>query len=295
MRKFFLLFAIIPFFIFPLFAFSQEYTLLEPGVYNDQFKTINKGTSFPDYLNLVFKIGIGIAAGLAVIQIVIGGIQYMASESPFKIGDAKAKIEGAILGLVLALGIYIFLYTINPDLVSLKLNIVSPPPVTGVTGTATTIPETVLREGLSAATADEIATRKKLEEAGIKINKSACPSGTTSWKNVPGGCTNVAGLPDSAIQKLKALKTGCNCEVVITGGTEPGHMEHGKGKAIVDLSLSPDVTAYIKKTGKSTTYGGCSVGNKYSIDFTGGSVVGQKSVFTDEKLPGYYPHWHVCL
>jgi hypothetical protein len=147
----------------------------------------------------------------------------------------------------------------------------------------------------SFASADELATREKLVSAGIQINKDPCPSGTSSWKDVPGGCTNVAGLPDFAIEKLKALKNNCNCDVIITAGTEPGHAEHGIGKNVVDISLGTGVTNYIKKTGKTTNYPGCSVGDKYNIDFTGGAVTGQISTFTDEKIPGNPPHWHVCL
>jgi hypothetical protein len=138
MKNFFLTTLLLTFFTLPLFVFAQtEYTLLEPSVYNGTYNTTG-GKPFSDYLNLVFKIGIGVAAGLAVIQIVIGGIQYMASESPFKIGDAKSKIEGAILGLILALGIYVFLYTINPDIVSLKLDIIQPPTGAPVSTTSIT-------------------------------------------------------------------------------------------------------------------------------------------------------------
>jgi len=148
MRNFFLTTLLLTFFTLPLFVFAQtqmDYTLLEPSVYGGNYNTTG-GKPFADYLNLVFKIGIGVAAGLAVIQIVIGGIQYMASESPFKIGDAKSKIEGAILGLILALGVYVFLYTINPDIVSLKLDITpsrtsgAPSGTTGTTPGAVTAP-----------------------------------------------------------------------------------------------------------------------------------------------------------
>ncbi len=138
MKKIFLTTLVFLFTVLPVFVSAQkEYTLLEPSVYNNTYNTTGS-KSFSEYLNLVFKIGIGVAAGLAVIQIVIGGIQYMASESPFKLGDAKSKIEGAILGLILALGVYVFLYTINPDIVSLKLEIPQTKVVSITTTSATT-------------------------------------------------------------------------------------------------------------------------------------------------------------
>ncbi len=68
------------------------------------------------YLNLLFTLGIGLCAGLAVIMIVIASIQYMGDESIFGKTEAKGKIISAILGLLIALGSYAILNTISPDL-----------------------------------------------------------------------------------------------------------------------------------------------------------------------------------
>ncbi|MFA6514720.1 MAG: D-alanyl-D-alanine carboxypeptidase family protein [Candidatus Paceibacterota bacterium] len=69
-----------------------------------------------DYFNIIFKIAIGLCGALAVIMIVLGGIQYMGNESIFGQTEAKSKITAAILGLLIALGAYALLNTINPDL-----------------------------------------------------------------------------------------------------------------------------------------------------------------------------------
>ncbi len=69
-----------------------------------------------DYLNLMIKIVIGLAAVLSVVMIVIGGIEVMTSELVHSKEAGKERIEGALLGLVIALGAYALLYTINPDL-----------------------------------------------------------------------------------------------------------------------------------------------------------------------------------
>ena len=56
-------------------------------------------------------------------MIVIGGVQYTTSYGSSGKGEAKARILNAVLGLLLVLGAWVILYTINPDLVKLELNI----------------------------------------------------------------------------------------------------------------------------------------------------------------------------
>ncbi len=68
------------------------------------------------YLNIIFKIGIGLAGALAVVMIVVASIQYMGDESVFGKTEAKGKIFSAILGLIIALAAYAILNTVNPDL-----------------------------------------------------------------------------------------------------------------------------------------------------------------------------------
>ena len=59
-------------------------------------------------------------------MIVIGGIQYVtAYGNPGKLEDAKNRINQALIGLLLAVGAWLILYTINPDLIKGTLNIPS--------------------------------------------------------------------------------------------------------------------------------------------------------------------------
>lgn len=69
-----------------------------------------------DYFNIMITIIIGLCAVLAVVMLVIGGVQYMGSESIFGKTDAKGQMTKAILGLLIAIGSYALLNTINPDL-----------------------------------------------------------------------------------------------------------------------------------------------------------------------------------
>lgn len=92
---------------------STTYNLLAPIGTLKQVQTAN---GIGSYLNILFKIIIGICGALAVIMIVIGGIQYMGNESVFGKTEAKSRILSAIIGLLIALGAYAILYTINPSL-----------------------------------------------------------------------------------------------------------------------------------------------------------------------------------
>jgi len=69
----------------------------------------------------VYNFGIAIIGILAVLAIAIGGVMWIMSfGNPGRVGEAKEWITGAILGLVLALGSYILLNTINADLVRMR-------------------------------------------------------------------------------------------------------------------------------------------------------------------------------
>lgn len=69
-----------------------------------------------DYFNTIFKIAIGLCGALAVVMIIIGGVQYMGKDSVFGKTEARNRILAAVLGLLIALGSYALLNTINPDL-----------------------------------------------------------------------------------------------------------------------------------------------------------------------------------
>ncbi len=69
-----------------------------------------------EYLNIIFKIGIGLCGVLAVVMLVINFIGYMSSESFTEKAHFKQKFWGPIGGLLLALAAYAILTTINPSL-----------------------------------------------------------------------------------------------------------------------------------------------------------------------------------
>lgn len=68
------------------------------------------------YLNQMFLFAIGIISALAVIMLIVAGIQYMGQESIFTKTKAKEQITNALLGLLIALGSFVILETISPSL-----------------------------------------------------------------------------------------------------------------------------------------------------------------------------------
>lgn len=75
--------------------------------------------AFSDYAQQAFAFLLSAAAILALLMVVVGGIEYLSSgESPQRLQDAKDRITKALLGLVLALASWLILNTINPHLLS---------------------------------------------------------------------------------------------------------------------------------------------------------------------------------
>jgi len=83
----------------------------------------NGEIDFATYMIGIFNLAIGIAAVLAVVFIVIGGIQYMSTDAYSGKTDGKEKIQNALLGLLLAISAYTILYNINPDLAMVNFDL----------------------------------------------------------------------------------------------------------------------------------------------------------------------------
>lgn len=72
-------------------------------------------------ISSLYKFGVSAAAILAVVMIIVGGFIWLTSAgNQTQITEAKGYIFGAAIGLLIALGSYVLLYTINPELVRLK-------------------------------------------------------------------------------------------------------------------------------------------------------------------------------
>lgn len=80
-------------------------------------------TDLNTYIPGIFNLAIGIAGVLAVLMIVIGGVEYMTTDAITGKSEGKKRINDALWGLLLVLVSYILLYTINPKLTIFDLNV----------------------------------------------------------------------------------------------------------------------------------------------------------------------------
>ncbi|MEX0934048.1 MAG: hypothetical protein WD003_02200 [Candidatus Paceibacterota bacterium] len=104
------------FFFVALPVFAIDYTPLAPL---DEIDLREVGLG--GYLTQLFKLLIGVTIVLAVVMVVVGGMQYMLSEAITDKSAALKRIWSAVIGLVLISSSVLILQTINPEL--LKFNI----------------------------------------------------------------------------------------------------------------------------------------------------------------------------
>jgi hypothetical protein len=100
---------------------DNSYTVLAPlpGI----GQNTNNTTTLQDYIPAVFNLLIGLSAVAAVVNIVIGGFVYMSANAIMGKASGKDRIMNSIYALVLVISAWLILYTINPNLLKLNLNI----------------------------------------------------------------------------------------------------------------------------------------------------------------------------
>lgn len=82
---------------------------------------INAGASLKDYLSGLYNFLISIVGILAMGVIIYGGMRYIVSAgNPAAMEDAKETIMSAVYGLALALGSWLIINVVNPDILVLK-------------------------------------------------------------------------------------------------------------------------------------------------------------------------------
>ena len=263
-------------------AETNEYTVLAPlpGVGDTTGKT-----TLEKYLPAMFNIAIVLSAVFAVLMIVIGGFQYMSTDAIQGKSAGRERIKNAIFALVLVIGAWLILWTINPALLTLNLDI------------STVAPKGTLGGELSAATgnitpgytltAEQIAINAAMvkdlkDNYGINVNNNGtpCAGGEVS------GCTNLVGMTQIAFKGVTDLKKACSdCNITISGGTEGGHASHGPNLPPMDLRLDSNLDQYILNNQVSAPQTITGVGILYT------SKVGNRSAtFLKEA-----DHWHVVF
>jgi hypothetical protein len=133
-KRIFFLHALLAIFIVGNFLFATmpasaatkqlDYQLLEsfPGFF--QKDEVLK--DFPSMVLAIYKFGIWTVGIAGLFMLVVGGFMYMASAgNTSTAGNARGIIVDALVGIVAALGAYLFLYVINPDLTKISISTVA--------------------------------------------------------------------------------------------------------------------------------------------------------------------------
>jgi hypothetical protein len=103
---------------------STGVNTLSPGAIDDSYLaplpgiTVGSASTLGGYLRALFSVLIVIAGILAFIMVVIGAVTYLSSDAFSGKSEGKEMILNAVFGLILALGAWIILNTINPNLAS---------------------------------------------------------------------------------------------------------------------------------------------------------------------------------
>lgn len=112
----------IAFFLFAFSALAQTYN------YTPMEKIPGSAiaTDFPSYLSAIYRFAIWTIGIAALLMISIGGFMYFTSAgNTSHLGKAKDVIRDAIWGVVAVMVAYLLLYTINPDLISGRIDSLS--------------------------------------------------------------------------------------------------------------------------------------------------------------------------
>lgn len=86
------------------------------------FGSVKNFANFGVFINYIYKYSFVIVSILGVLMIIVAGIQWLTSAgNQEKIGAAKKRIMGAVIGILILALSYTILNTINPYLVNLRL------------------------------------------------------------------------------------------------------------------------------------------------------------------------------
>lgn len=281
-----------------LLAQNTGYTLLEPLPLGEGGGLVSEVPigSLSDYLSQIFRLTIVFASALAVFQLIRGGFMYITSASFGTKNDAKKIIQETMLGLALVLGSWVIVATIfagNDKIVSggflnFDFNIPAIPakpnenPPAGTAGAGGVRPGYPLTpQQVEQNTNILIDLENHNPPVTVNNDGRPCTTGGTI------GCTNVVGLPSSAINGVKNLATACGCSVQITGGTEGGHSNHGFNMAAVDLSPTSELNAYLAKTNPVAA----NPTNGTRVRIPGGGTYTYETTGANGRATGN--HWHV--
>ena len=248
------------------------------------------------YISAVYNYMVGIVAIVAAIMIVYGGFLYIVGSSGAKVQQGKTIIVDAVMGLLLVLGAYIILSTINPDLINFQ-----PQRVAFIEPIYTKVPEIEYSALLNTAAKSSGYTPNPQIAGAFKKH----PGGTLVSKPTPGSTVDqrISVASNDLKQIIKDIGTvvnldPCVIEAIImteTGGNPAliGHDENsGRARAkflksgvkYSGATFGPSDLKVYNDDKKVTA-----VPPNYGLDwrFSHGIGLGQCTIFPKGGVPNY--------
>ena len=227
-----------------------NYTLLEqlPGSSNP----VTTGGRLNTYLEDIYRFAFW-AVGIAVVfMLTIGGFMYLTSAgNTSRMESAKTVIFDAILGLVLALVAWLFLYVINPDLVNVNLPAVTvtpvtPPPPATTGGNNQTLAGqiqagvpglTLSSAGDCRSAAGTVSPASSIAQSAAAAPVIACQSGCPG----SGQCSRTTALSETMLRALIRVSSQYPMTVnSFTGGSHSSTSLHYSGRAVDIIPADPN-------------------------------------------------------
>lgn len=111
--------------VLALFAFSAGHASAEGYHLLANVPTLPDQTpfTFAEYLQGLYVLIVGMGIVLSVVMLAVGGVEYIFASIPSAKNDGKARMVGALIGLLFILGSWILLGALNPKLLKGGLTI----------------------------------------------------------------------------------------------------------------------------------------------------------------------------
>jgi type IV secretory pathway VirB2 component (pilin) len=207
-------------------------------------------TSLATFLQNLYKFLIGIAAVLAIIQIIRGGLEYATQDSVSKKGDGKKHIQQAILGLVLVLSPVLVFTLINPSILNLSLNLPALNTATASSTPAAATPAAgngqvtgVYLQKLVGGTPAQISSFQSACGAANGILANSCP--TVNAQTGTANCTGPTTLECENIMPPNQYNGGSSETIWLAFGPSNPSFLQALQESALTTALVPGVAAEV--------------------------------------------------
>ncbi len=230
-----------------------------------------------------------VSASIVALMFAFGGMKMvMSAGNTGAVSEGKEMMTNSVIGFLILLGAWLIINTVlmtftnNGEGIEVwgTIQCVDNPTMQAGTvtnnggGAVTNNGGVAANGGGGGAKLTDTAARDLLTASGITVNKTAVQG------------TSLEGMNTATVQDIIDLKNGCNCSIIVTGGTEGVHAagteSHANGYKY-DIGLNPQVNSYI-----TSTYTNIGVRSDGATMYRApdGTIYAKEGNHWDVKVPG---------